>query len=124
MSSRELYLPATGCARALWLNGSGDSGSVPRKSPRCMDGLWALRRAAAELIFSAGNCLVTMSSNLAHAPVPQVRVRKAERADLDALMALEHRVFASDRLSRRSLRRLLASPSADVLVAQEGDHLA
>ena len=31
------------------------------------------------------------------------------RADLDALIDLEQRVFATDRLSRASLRRLLAS---------------
>src|SRR5713101_204235 len=36
---------------------------------------------------------LTMSANLAHKPLPQVRVRTAERGDLDALMALEHRVF-------------------------------
>ena len=54
-----------------------------------------------------------MPSNLAHAPEPQLRVRKAERGDVDALMELEHRVFATDRLSRRSLRRFLTSPTAD-----------
>jgi ribosomal protein S18 acetylase RimI-like enzyme len=63
--------------------------------------------------------LVTMSSTLAHAPVPEVCVRKAERGDVDALAALEHRVFATDRLSRRSLQRFLTSPAADVLVAQD-----
>ena len=68
--------------------------------------------------------LVTMSSTLAHAPVPEVCVRKAERGDVDALAALEHRVFATDRLSRRSLQRFLRSPSADVLVAQDDTGLA
>ena len=68
--------------------------------------------------------LVTMSSTLAHAPVPEVRVRKAERGDLDALAALEHRVFATDRLSRRSLQRFLQSPSAEVIVAQDDTGLA
>ena len=43
--------------------------------------------------------LVTMSSTLAHAPVPEVCVRKAERGDVDALASLEHRVFATDRLN-------------------------
>ena len=68
--------------------------------------------------------LVTMSSTLAHAPVPEVCVRKAERGDVDALAALEHRVFATDRLSRRSLQRFLKSPSADVIVAQDDTGLA
>jgi len=68
--------------------------------------------------------LVTMSSTLAHAPVPEMCVRKAERGDVDALAALEHRVFATDRLSRRSLQRFLKSPSADVIVAQDDTGLA
>jgi ribosomal protein S18 acetylase RimI-like enzyme len=68
--------------------------------------------------------LVTMSSTLAHAPVPEVCVRKAEHGDVDALAALEHRVFATDRLSRRSLQRFLKSPSADVIVAQDDTGLA
>jgi ribosomal protein S18 acetylase RimI-like enzyme len=61
-----------------------------------------------------------MSAALAHAPQP-VRVRTAERGDLDALMELEHRVFATDRLSRRSLRHFLQSPTAAVIVAAEDD---
>lgn len=65
-----------------------------------------------------------MSSILAHAPVPDMRVRKAERGDVDALAALEHRVFATDRLSRRSLQRFLTSPSADMLVAEHDGGLA
>jgi ribosomal protein S18 acetylase RimI-like enzyme len=66
-----------------------------------------------------------MPSNLAHASVPHVRVRKGERGDLDALMELEQRAFATDRLSQRSFRRFLASPSADVIVAEEdgGGHV-
>jgi ribosomal protein S18 acetylase RimI-like enzyme len=68
--------------------------------------------------------LVTMSSTLAHAPDPAVCVRNAERGDLDALAALEHRVFATDRLSRRSLQRFLRAPSAEVLVAQDHTGLA
>src|SRR5262245_13846758 len=62
--------------------------------------------------------LVTMPPRLAHAPAPDIRVRKAARGDLDALVELEERVFATDRLSRRSLRRFLASPSAELVVAQ------
>src|ERR1700682_5803928 len=68
--------------------------------------------------------LVTMPSNLAHAPMPEVRVRPAERGDIDALVKLEHRVFATDRLSRRSLQRFLRSPSAEVIVAVENAQLA
>ncbi len=56
--------------------------------------------------------------------MPEIRVRRAEPGDIDALMKLEHRVFATDRLSRRSLRRLLNSPSAAVLVAVENAQLA
>src|SRR6516225_5145143 len=67
---------------------------------------------------------MTMPFNLAHAPAAEVRVRKAERGDIDALNELEHRVFATDRLSRPSLRRFLKSPSAEVIVAQHGDRLA
>jgi ribosomal protein S18 acetylase RimI-like enzyme len=65
-----------------------------------------------------------MPSNLAHAPVAEMRARKAEPGDVAALMALEHLVFATDRLSRRSLRRFLTSPSAEVIVAQERERLA
>src|SRR5262245_32445344 len=65
-----------------------------------------------------------MPSLLAHAPVADVRVRKAERGDIDALIDLEHRVFATDRLSRRSLRQFLQSRSAEVIVAEHGERLA
>jgi ribosomal protein S18 acetylase RimI-like enzyme len=65
-----------------------------------------------------------MPSNLARAPVPDVYTRKAEPGDVDALTELEQRVFATDRLSRRSLRRFLTSPSAEVIVAEQGHQLA
>ena len=66
-----------------------------------------------------------MSVNLAHQLPPPLRVRTAEPGDIDALMELEHRVFTTDRLSRRSLQRFLKSPTAEVLVAEgEGGHLA
>src|SRR5262245_40324076 len=66
-----------------------------------------------------------MSASPAHKPVPQVRVRTAEPGDIEALVALEHRVFATDRLSRRSLQRFLRSQTASLLVADGGDgHLA
>jgi ribosomal-protein-alanine N-acetyltransferase len=62
-----------------------------------------------------------MSARLAHKPEPPVRVRRAERDDLDALVGLEQRVFATDRLSRRSLRHFLHSPTTAVIVATEAD---
>jgi ribosomal protein S18 acetylase RimI-like enzyme len=64
-----------------------------------------------------------MSSNLALVPAPELRVRKAERADLGALLELEQRVFATDRLSRRSLRRFLTAAGAEVIVAEEAGRL-
>lgn len=64
-----------------------------------------------------------MSTNLARRPLPEARIRKADCDDLAVLVALEQRVFATDRLSRRSLQRLLASPSAELLVADEGGSL-
>ena len=65
-----------------------------------------------------------MPANLAHAARSDFRVRKAERGDIDALVRLEHSVFATDRLSRRSLLRFLRSRSAEVLVAAENGELA
>jgi len=65
-----------------------------------------------------------MPANLAHAAGSDFRVRKAERGDIDALVRLEHSVFATDRLSRRSLLRFLRSRSAEVLVAAENGALA
>jgi ribosomal protein S18 acetylase RimI-like enzyme len=44
------------------------------------------------------------------------RVRRATRADLDALEALES-VFPGDRLSRGAFQRLIESPTADLFVA-------
>jgi ribosomal protein S18 acetylase RimI-like enzyme len=51
-------------------------------------------------------------------------VRPARGKDLEALIDLEQRVFATDRLSRASLRRLLASKTARVIVAEVGTRLA
>jgi [ribosomal protein S18]-alanine N-acetyltransferase len=49
---------------------------------------------------------------------PSVSVRRSRPTDLDQLSDLENRVFAVNRMSRRSLRWLLASPSAEILVAE------
>jgi len=54
-----------------------------------------------------------------------VRLRRGRRSDLDALSALECEIFASHVfaghiLSRASFRRLLASPSAALILAEAG----
>ncbi|WP_407658491.1 GNAT family N-acetyltransferase [Methylobacterium planeticum] len=48
---------------------------------------------------------------------PVVTVREARSGDLDALLALEHAAFASDRAERRAIRHAIASPSMTLLVA-------
>lgn len=50
--------------------------------------------------------------------VTRIHVRRARPGDLDALVTLEQRVFATDRMSRNALRRLLGSRSARVMVAE------
>jgi ribosomal protein S18 acetylase RimI-like enzyme len=65
-----------------------------------------------------------MRMPIARQTTPAVRLRQAEEADLDALDALEHRVFATDHLSRRSLRHFLRSPTAAVIVAEHDGDLA
>ena len=55
---------------------------------------------------------------------PRIKVRPAVPADLDALIELEQRVFATDRLTRQGLRRLLASSTARVIVAEMEHRLA
>lgn len=47
----------------------------------------------------------------------EISARKAARADLDALVALECATFETDRISRAQWRRHIASDSACVLVA-------
>ena len=54
------------------------------------------------------------SSALTPPAVPTIR--KATLADLDALMGLEERCFALDRISRRSFRHLLTRAHAETLV--------
>jgi [ribosomal protein S18]-alanine N-acetyltransferase len=51
-------------------------------------------------------------------------VRTARRDDLSSLVALENAAFSVDRLSRRSFARLIAAPSALVLVAELNGRLA
>ena len=62
--------------------------------------------------------------SVAHVAAPAICVREAEAGDIDALVKLEHRVFATDRLSRRSLLRFLRSPTAEILVAHHHEQLA
>jgi ribosomal protein S18 acetylase RimI-like enzyme len=59
-----------------------------------------------------------------HEPISQIRVRPGKPADLVALLELENKCFTTDRLSRRSMRHFLASPSATVIVAEEGGKLS
>jgi ribosomal-protein-alanine acetyltransferase len=61
---------------------------------------------------------------LADSPVPGVHLRPGCSADLDALFKLEHRVFNYDRMSRRSFQRILASPTAWLMVAEWDGRLA
>lgn len=55
---------------------------------------------------------------------PDVCLRAGIAADIDALLALENLVFATDRCSRRSFRRFLVSHLASVIVAECGGRLA
>ncbi|MDX6750417.1 GNAT family N-acetyltransferase [Geminicoccaceae bacterium 1502E] len=49
---------------------------------------------------------------------PEIRIALAHGSHVEALVALEQRIFAGDRLSRRSFRRLVGRPSAVFLVAE------
>src|SRR5689334_14435508 len=80
---------------------------------------WSCRGAEFLLGCSASD---RMSPRPTHRPAPAVRIRVAKERDLAALLELEHRVFATDRLSRRSLRHFLRSPSAALIVAAGKDH--
>ena len=53
--------------------------------------------------------------------VPAVTIRRARFADLDALVALEHAAFASDRAERRAIRHALRSPTMSLLAAVARD---
>jgi ribosomal protein S18 acetylase RimI-like enzyme len=66
---------------------------------------------------------MTMHAGVADKPEHELYLRDAERSDLDALVALEHRAFATDRLSRQGIARLIQSRSAEIIVAQQGVHL-
>ncbi|WP_293392166.1 N-acetyltransferase [Nevskia sp.] len=48
------------------------------------------------------------------------RIRRGSLADIEAVLALEA-LFPSDRMSRRSVRRFLSVPNAQVLIAENAD---
>lgn len=52
---------------------------------------------------------------------PDITIRPARIEDLDALVALEHAAFSSDRAERRAIRHAIRSPSMTVLVALADD---
>jgi ribosomal protein S18 acetylase RimI-like enzyme len=52
------------------------------------------------------------------ASTSDLRIRPGDADDLAALLDLEQRVFATDRMSRRSLRHFLTSPTACSVVAE------
>lgn len=47
----------------------------------------------------------------------QAEIRPARTADMGALVALENAAFETDRLSKTAFRRMMASPTASLLVA-------
>jgi [ribosomal protein S18]-alanine N-acetyltransferase len=53
-----------------------------------------------------------------------IRIRRAAAADLDDLVRIEERVFATDRVPRRGFRRFLASPSSLLMVASREGAIA
>jgi ribosomal protein S18 acetylase RimI-like enzyme len=65
-----------------------------------------------------------MTPTKARRQAARIRVRRARRGDLEALVELEQRVFAADRMTRQGLRRLLSAPSATVLVAEVRGRIA
>jgi ribosomal-protein-alanine N-acetyltransferase len=65
-----------------------------------------------------------MRSAMPAKPSAGLSVRRSRPADLDALWELENQVFDTNRMSRRSLQRLVVSPSAAVLVAEDRGRFA
>src|SRR5262245_59287439 len=58
------------------------------------------------------------------AAAPATVIRPGEVSDLDALLAIETTVFSTDRMSRRSLRRMLTAPGAALMVAEHAGAVA
>ena len=65
-----------------------------------------------------------MATVLAQHRVHAFQIRPARASDLEGLVALEAQVFSTDRISRRSFRRFLASPHAATIVAELDGRLA
>jgi hypothetical protein len=61
---------------------------------------------------------VVMRAATLKQPFLEIYVRAGVANDLDALVDLETKVFATDRMSRRSLRHFLSAPTAALLVAE------
>jgi ribosomal protein S18 acetylase RimI-like enzyme len=59
-----------------------------------------------------------MQTAPAHAAAPEVHLRPAVPADLDAMIELEQQAFTTDRISRRAFKRLLTSPSVAAIAAE------
>jgi ribosomal protein S18 acetylase RimI-like enzyme len=57
-------------------------------------------------------------------PTRTCTIRPGEVRDLAALADFEHRIFAVDRLSRRSFRHFLQTPSAALLVGEREERFA
>jgi [ribosomal protein S18]-alanine N-acetyltransferase len=60
----------------------------------------------------------------AQAPESRITLRPGRPADLAALLALEHKAFLTDHLSRRSFRNFMTSPNADLIVADDKSEVA
>lgn len=63
------------------------------------------------------HCLIRPSALDCGAMSPPFRIRRAVRADLPALIALERRAFSTDHLSPRQYRRHIDNPGALVFAA-------
>ena len=55
---------------------------------------------------------------------PPATLRRGRLRDLDGLIAIEHAVFKTDILSRRSFRRFLAGRNATAIIAEDRGKLA
>jgi len=56
--------------------------------------------------------------------IQDVHIRPGAMHDIDALLSLERSVFATDCMSRKSLRRFLCSKTATVLIAEHDGAVA
>lgn len=54
----------------------------------------------------------------------ELNVRRAQEDDIDAMLVIENEVFQTDRMSRRSMRRLVESESDCFLVATRNNEIA